>query len=45
MLKLCTDVVWCLNLMVIYKNSVVAVVLHIVFYQVMLNMFSKDSVQ
>ena len=37
-------VVWYLNLIVIYKNSVVKVVLYIVFYQVKLNMRSKDSV-
>ena len=30
--------------MVIYKNSVVTVVLYIVFYQVKLNMHSKGSV-
>ena len=37
-------VVWYLNLMVIYKNSVVTVVLYILFYQVKLNMRSKGSV-
>ena len=37
-------VVWYLSLMVIYKNSVVTVVLFIAFYQVKLNKRSKGSV-
>ena len=43
-ISLVVIVIWYLNLTVIYTNSVVTVVLHIVFYQVKLNLRSKRSV-